>query len=258
VGCGADPAERASSASDASALLRSTFANAGQLKSAAIDLQVARAGDHAHLQGPVVAGKRGELPKFALSGDVTTAGKTEHDGVTWTGSRGFVTVKGETYEVPSAMVQLVAAGYQQALQQGPLMGLDASRWIKDPRNAGLATVGGVSTVKITGPADMTQVAADLDKLGQGLPGVGGLGSGGREALDNVKNATVTVYTGADVQSAPSVFDLTLTRVGEDQAIPAPADARPFSELMAQFKGGGIGLGAGLQDDGAPRAGAGTP
>jgi hypothetical protein len=108
-------------------------------------------------------------------------------------------------------------------------------------------------VKITGKADMARITADLKQLGQGplgisVPDVSGAG-------EAVKNATVTVYSGAedqilrrlvvnaDVKGAPTVFDLTLTAVNAPREIKAPAHARPFSELMTQLQRSGLTPGA---------------
>ena len=72
-----------------------------------------------------------------------------------------------------------------------------------------------------------------------------------DAADQVKDVKVTVYTGAEDQvlrrlvvegsaatgGATALLDLTLTKVGEEQQIEAPKDAKPFTELLGQFQGG---------------------
>jgi hypothetical protein len=250
AGCGADPSERASATSDAQSLLRQTFANTSKLKSASVELQVASREGHGVLRGPVVVDQPGKLPKFALSAKLTAGSQTKTVGATWTGTDGFLALDGKSYAVPSALVQMATAGYDQALQQGPQLGLDASAWIVAPRNAGVATVGDVQTIKLTGKADLARVTADVGKLAQGQPGFSmpDLAGAGKD----VKNATVTVYTGADdqilrrlvvnadVKGAPALLDLTLTRVNAAQEIKPPAHARPFSELMAQMQRNGGG------------------
>jgi hypothetical protein len=183
----------------------------------------------------VAPAKQGEQPKFALT--ATSGSKTA--GATWTGSRGFLIDDGKAYEIPAAFVQMVTAQAQQSLGQGPLMGLDISKWISAPRIDGATTVGGVPVTKLTGKANLAQIQADLGKVASGIPGAGSLGSN----TGAVKNATVTVYTGtadqllrrlvvnADVKGQPAVFDLTLTKVGEAATIAVPKNVRPFSELM---------------------------
>jgi hypothetical protein len=262
VGCGADPAERASATSDAASLLQQTSANTAKLKSASLALRVAGGDTHAVLSGPIVVEQAGKLPKFALSAKVTSGSQTKTLGATWTGDQGFVALEGKTYAVPAAIVQMATAGYEQALQQGPQLGLDASKWIVSPRNAGLATVGGVQTIKITGKADLAQIKASVQKLGQGPLGTSVPDISGGAAP--VKDATVTVYTGAqdqilrrlvvnaDVKGAPAMLDLTLSDVNAPQKITAPAHARPFSELMTQLQRSGLAPGA--MGGGIPPAG----
>ena len=227
-------------------MLKTTVANAARIKAATVDLTLATSDGHARVQGPVVApAKTGDLPKFALT--ATSGAKTA--GVTWTGSRGFVIEAGKAYEVPSALVQMLTASAQQSLGQGPLLGLDVSSWISDPQNQGATTVDGVQVIKIAGKADMAKIEADLGKVTAGMPGVGSLNG----ASSDVKNATVTVYTGsadqllrrivvnADVKGQPAVFDLTLTKVGQPQPIEAPKDVRPLSELMKSGDLSALGL-----------------
>jgi hypothetical protein len=142
-------------------------------------------------------------------------------------------------------VQMAGANAGQALQKGPLLGLDVSRWLKNPRNEGLATVAGVQTVKLGGDADVARIASDLKGLAQGTP------AGMPRVGDVLKRATVTLYTGADDrilrrlvvdadgQGGPVVVDLTFAQVGEDPKIAAPANARPFAELLPLLSDAGV-------------------
>ncbi len=265
AGCGSAESERASATSDARALLSATFDNLGSLQSATLDAKLdAKHGADAgtvRVRGPFEAGEKGETPRFALSADMTAKGRTESAGVVYTGDAAFATLKGETYEVPSLIAGQLTAGVEQALAQGgPLMGVDLKAWVPNPTNAGTADVGGVETVKLTGKADVKRVAADIDLLAGQLqalqvPGMSGKVPNGLPAgaADQVKDLTVTVFTGAEDRvlrrlvvsgaaasgGGTALLDLTLTKVGEDQKIEAPANARPFTELMAQLQGAGL-------------------
>lgn len=268
AGCGSDELERASATSDARQLLATTVENLAALDSATVDAKVdAAAADgqssQVTVRGPFQAGEQGELPRFALSADITAEGRKESAGITWTGENAYVTIKGATYEVPGLIAGQLTAGLEQALGQGgPLVGIDLDRWVPNPTNAGTADVGGVETVKITGQADVKAVAADLTRLtGQlQLPGMAGkTPKVPADAADSVKDLTVTVYTGASDQilrrlvvegafvpqsdadakdGGRVVLDLTLTNVGEDQKIEAPKDVRPLDELLQQLPRGG--------------------
>lgn len=267
AGCGADGSERASATSDARQLLSATVNNLPELRSATLDAKIDAAADgratQVALRGPFEAGKQGETPRFALSAELTSEGRTESAGVAYTGEAAYVTLKGASYEVPSMLAGQLTAGLEQALGQGggPLTTIDLKRWVPTPVNAGTADVGGVQTVKLTGPADVEKVISDINLLTgqlstlQGVPGVGGKVPKQitADAGEKIKDLTVTVFTGAEDQilrrlvvegtatsgDAHAVLDLTLTKVGEDQSIEAPKNVRPFAELLGQLQGAGI-------------------
>jgi hypothetical protein len=270
AGCGSDESDRASATSDARQLMSATINNMAELRSATLDAKVDAASPDGQtskvtLHGPFeMAEKQGEAPHFALSAELSADGRTESAGVTSTGDAAFATLKGTTYEVPSLIAGQLTAGVEQALGQGgPLIGIDFRRWVPNPVNAGTAEVGGVETVKLTGKADVKRVVADINRLAGQLqtllvPGMNGAGapkSLPSDAEDQVKDLTVSVYSGADDQilrrlvvegsatdgKGTALLDLTLTKVGEDHNIEAPADARPFNELLAQH-GAGAALG----------------
>jgi hypothetical protein len=257
AGCGTDEPARVSANTDASALLRSTFQNLSQIKSAAVDLKVSADDGSARLTGPfAVAEAKGELPRFNFTATMKSGSRTESAGAAWTGEKGYATLDGTSYEIPGLFVQQLAAGFEQA---APPAAVDASKWVTNPVNEGFADVGGVQTVKVTGGADTRALLADVEKLGASL---GALSVFGKQmhfnlserdktkALGAVKDARVEVYTGAEdsllrrlvvnatVDGKPLVVDLTLTQVGADLAIDAPKGARPFSELMQKFQAAG--------------------
>src|SRR4051794_40081616 len=220
TGCGSDT-ERASSNTDATALLRSTFTNLQNLKSAAVGLKATSGGQAGTATG---AFERGDATKFTLSG--TAAGRTA--GATWTGERGFVTLDGTSYEIPALFAQQARAAVPSVLP-------DITKWVNSPVNAGTASVGGVPTIKITGTANALQIRADLQRF------MGPLQMFGRMPTPTIKQAAVEVYTGASdsqlrrlvVRGKDGVVELTLTKVGQPQKITAPANARPFAELQGK-------------------------
>jgi hypothetical protein len=257
AGCGTDGPARVSANTDASALLRSTFQNLPQIKSAAVDLKVSAGDGSASLTGPfAVSEKKGELPRFNFAATLKSGSRTESAGAAWTGEQGYATLDGVSYEIPGLFVQQLAAGFEQA---SPLAAVDASKWVSNPVNAGFADVGGVQTVKVAGGADTRALLADLEKLSASLGALNAFGKqlnfklsehDKAEAVDSVKDAQVEVYTGADdsllrrlvvsatIDGDPVVVDLTLTQVGEDLSIDGPKSARPFSELMQKFQAAG--------------------
>ena len=240
AGCGADY-ERAGSQSDARALLAETVDATRQVRSAAVDLRV-EGHDNARVTGAFVVEEEGRLPKFTL----TAKHRSETASAVWTGEQGYVTLDGTSYKVPGLLTGQIEAGYEEANQRQALAP-DVSRWLVNPRNEGVADVGGEETVKISGAADDKRVLADIERLmtqvkpfqmGDGLSP-----NERKQASKAIGSLTVTVFTGATdrvlrrlVVSGPDVrVDLTLSRVDEEQDIEAPKSARPFSELLKRTR-----------------------
>ena len=296
-----DAGERASASSDVNALLRTTFNNLDQMKSATVDLKVAieprgaaasEGPVTAHLQGPFASQGTGKLPKFAFSAELQSGGQTFSAGATWTGEKGYVSLLGTPYEVSDLVMKQFVAGYEQALKNrkpgnGGLvlgtLGIDFTKWLPDARNEGAAQVGDAETIKVSGEADVERVIADLDKITQKASALNVPGASGRipqsltpqqkqAAADAIKKLTVTVYTGAEDQilrrltvnadlkdaaskiDAALLFDLTFTKVAEKQEFTAPANPKPFSELLKAVDVAGVGnlgRGVGSSDETAP-------
>ena len=236
AGCGADY-ERAGAQSDARAVLAETADATRQMRSATVDLRVGGR-DSAHVTGAFLVEEEGRLPKFSL----TAKHRSETAGAVWTGEQGYVTLDGTSYKVPGLLTGQIEAGFEEANQRQALAP-DVSLWLANPRNEGVADVGGEQTVKISGAANDKQVLADVERLltqfksfqlGDDLSA-----DERQEASKAIGSLNVTVFTGVTdrilrrlVVTGPDVrVDLTLTRVDEDQDIEAPKDARPFSELM---------------------------
>ena len=227
-GCGGsdeqgESGQRASASSDSNALLRSTFANLGKMKSATVDLKVrveprganaALGTVAARLQGPFASQGANQLPKFAFNVELTSGGRTVTGGATYTGSKGFIALQGTHYEVADLVLQQFVAGYEQSLKsrqnaQGGLvlgaLGVDFRKWLKNPRNEGEAQVGDAETIKISGAADVKLLVNDLGKISErasSLPGAGGrvpqtlTPQQKQRVTEAIKAVNVSVYTGA--------------------------------------------------------------
>jgi hypothetical protein len=306
TGCGgSDTPQPASGQTDVSSLLRSTFANLGKLKSGTVDLKLgieprgaaaAQGQVSARLQGPFASQGTGKLPKFAFNATLTSGGRSVNAGATWTGDKAFIGLQGEQYQVSDVLVKQFIAGYEEALKTrksgsaGGLvlggLGIDFTKWLRDPRNEGAAKVGDADTIKISGAADVERVLTDLDKISERARSLNVPGAAGKvpqkltpqqrtEAAKAIKALNVTVYTGAsdkllrrlvvdaDLNDAASsinakiLLDLTFTNVGQEQQVTAPQNAKPFSELLKAVDASGLGNLGGLAG-GASGSGAAVP
>jgi hypothetical protein len=153
------------------------------------------------------------------------------------------------------------------------LGIDPRRWLTNPRNAGETKVGDDDAIRITGDVDVNKL---LDDVNVALSKARSLGVQGsqqlpekltdaqkKQAADAIQKLGVEIFTGKDdhilrrmvidlglkapagtsgssPQSATVKIDLQLTAVNQDQSISAPADAKPFDQLLGQL--GGLGLG----------------
>jgi hypothetical protein len=159
------------------------------------------------------------------------------------------------------------------------LGIDPRRWLKDARERGVETLSGVQVIHVSAGIDVPRFVADLSTL---LAKAGTLGVTGGSAqlpgtltqaqrdkiVKSVKGADVDVWTGKDdkalrriamnvtfdvpagsrpkgtpAQKGTLRFDLAIAELNRPQAIGAPANPRPLSELttaLGQVLGGAQG------------------
>jgi hypothetical protein len=241
------------------------------------------------LGGPFESRERA-LPKFKLDLSAEAGGQVIDAGGTSTGEKGYVRFLGTDYVLSDLMYRQLEAGYEESQKDSrsrqreqptwERLGIDPRRWLTSPVNAGDAKVGDEDTIKITGGVDVPRMLDDVDTmLGKasrlGLQNHGRLPSQltereKREVAGAVSDVKVEIYTGkqdrvlrrmvigAGVQdpkdpasgSATVKLDLSLTDLGSDQQIEAPANPRPFEELAAKLRSQGMGGGPGGAGGGA--------
>ena len=236
------------------------------------------------LSGPFEAQEGGRLPKFKLDAAFEGAGQSINAGATSTGEKGYLSFQGTDYVVEDQVFEQFKAGFEQAQKQGgsdqqsfASLGMDPRNWLTNPKNEGDAKVGDDDTIKITGGVDLDKL---LDDINNALGKASSLGLGGagqvpeklteeqkRQVTESVKDPRVEIYTGkedsilrrmvvnlgiddkASGTSGTVAFDVSITDLNEDQDIAEPADAKPFSDLLGQL--GGLGLGGGAAAAAAP-------
>ena len=230
-----------------------------------------------HLSGPFQSQGGGKLPKFALEAAFEGAGQSLRAGATSTGEKGYLSFQGTDYVLDPPVFKQFSAGFEEAQKQSgdenqsfASLGMDPRKWLTDPKIEGDAKVGDEDTTKITGGVDVAKL---LDDVNAALAKAGSLGLGGagqvpekltdeqrRQVIASVKDPRVEIYTGKDDQvlrrmvvdlgideqrsgtRATVAFDVSITDLNDDQEIAEPADAKPFSQLLEQL--GGLGLGGG--------------
>jgi hypothetical protein len=242
------------------------------------------------LAGPFQAQDGGKLPKFKLEASFEGAGQSINAGATSTGEKGYLSFQGTDYVVDDQVFQQFKAGFEQAQKQGSgkqqsfaSLGMDPRKWLKNPQNEGEAKVGDDETIKITGGVDVAKLLDDVNNA-LGKASALGLQSAGqvpeklteeqkRQVTEAVKDPRVEIYTGNDDKilrrmvvnfgvddkssgtSGTVAFDVSIVDLNDDQEISEPSDAKPFSDLLGQL--GGLGLGAGASGSGGSAAGGGS-
>jgi hypothetical protein len=220
AGCGEAQSEPASSSTDVNTLLRDTFRNLDQVKSANVSAKLAvdGAGESvtASLNGPFQSQGKNKLPKVQWNAKLEGGGQSLNAGVTWLGDKGYVNLQGTNYEVSGLVAKQLQAGYEEAAAKQKktvdpneklILGIDFSKWLKNGRNEGDAKVGDTDTIKLTGEADVAQVITDVQRIAQkastlNLPGTQDVPTKltpaqEKEITDAVKKFAIEVYTGKD-------------------------------------------------------------
>lgn len=238
------------------------------------------------LSGPFQSQGKRKLPKFDLSLSFSAGGQRLNAGATSTGTAGFVKLMGTAYQVPAQVVNQLQQAYAQAQanaeaerkrrdQSLSALGVDPSRWLRNPRNVGSEEVAGADTEHVAATVDVPRLLQDVNRLlerarAQNLPQAGQLPPAitpeqQQQAARAVRRATFDFWTGKDdrilrklaitldlqvpeeeraqaqgVTSGQLSFTLQMAELNEDQRIVAPPNPRPFNELGPAL--GGLGLG----------------
>lgn len=214
-----------------------------------------------------------------LSVSPGSGGQSISTGFLSTGDRAFVKFQDAFYEQPKAQVeQTNRALATRRGRRGSLkaLGLDPRSWLRNAKKEGDEDVAGVKSTHVSGQLDVKKVLRDfndvLRKSGGALGAAGGA-TPPRPLSDAeigkvaqvVKNPSFDVYVGKDdkivrrvagrlefevpqraranlrgLQGGSLQFSVQLSKVGGDQRIEAPANARPLSDLTKTLGGAGLG------------------
>ena len=153
--------------------------------------------------------------------------------------------------------------------------LQPAQWLRDPQVAGEEQIAGTETIHVTSQLDVPRLLNDSQRaveyarsraLPQGAQLPPSLTTAQRQELLNaIKNASFDFWTGKDdkilrrlqvrlrydvppaerartqgIESADITFRLETGQLNQPQRISTPTNARPFEELMARLRSGGIG------------------
>lgn len=173
-------------------------------------------------------------PRSDITVSLSVLGRTTSLGLLSTGTNGYVTVRGTSYQLPqsafqqlrSSLAQLQPAGVGSAgSAAGAALGIQPLRWFKRAVIVGDQNVGGTDTTHIRADVNVGALLDDLDKFlhnasSLGVPAASlpaGLSAASRTRLaEQVENPRVDVWTGRS--------DKTLRKLSIALTVPVSAQA----------------------------------
>jgi hypothetical protein len=233
AGCGSSGSgslNTASSTQSAQKLLRETFSGKHPVTSGQIQLavelvptgsSVLTAPITIALGGPFQSAAKGKLPQSDFTVTGTAQGHSGKLSIVSTGSAGYITVNGDSFQLPAASYSKLKSGLasvsgspSSSSSSGSSMlgelGIDPLNWLMDPQVVGQATVGGVSTDHISAKVNVAGLLSDLGKLADKASSLGvsgasklsaGLTASERSSIAaHVKSPSFDIWTGTSDQT----------------------------------------------------------
>jgi hypothetical protein len=209
--------------SDPSTLLSQTFSGAHKVTSGNVDLTLTiDPSGSSTLSGPITISfggpfqtrGAGNLPASNFTISASALGRSVSLGIISTGTKGYVTLQGTSYEMPAATFQKLESSFAQLATtpgarsaSGTIarLGIHPLNWLTNPTIVGTESVGGAQTSHVHAGVNVSALLNDLNVLlgrasSVGVSGAGGLRSGlspatrQRIAAD-VRNPSFDVWTG---------------------------------------------------------------
>lgn len=197
------------------------------------------------LSGPFQSLGSGKLPKSDLTVGLSALGSSTSVGIISTGTHGYVTLSGSSYQLPQASYHKLESSFSAFAsppgcnsRSGVLnqLHIQPLHWLTNPQVAGTQTVAGASTTHIHAGIDVAALLGDLTKFlkkapGLGLSGSSGLSSSTLQTIANqVQNPNFDVWTGTG--------DRTLRKLSIRLTLPVTGQ---FSTLLGGLSSAAIGL-----------------
>jgi hypothetical protein len=233
-------------------LLRQTFSGSHKVSSGKLNLSLTidPAGSTT-LNGPITLSfggpfqtrGSGKLPESNFTVSAGALGRSVALGILSTGTSGYVTLQGTSYQMPQATFQKLESSFAQIASSGASssssssssgslskLGIQPLHWLTDPTIIGTENVGGTQTTHIHAGVNVPALLSDLNTV---LERASSLGVSGATALKSgipsadqqkiaaaIKNPSVDVWTG---NSDHTIRRLTIT-------LTLPVTGKASSEL----------------------------
>ncbi len=236
-----------SGSGNASSLLKQTFGGSHTVNSGnlTLSLSISPAGSST-LKGPITLSfggpfqslGKGKLPKSNFNVSISALGHTGTLGILSTGTNGYVSMQGTSYQLPAATFQKLESSFAQLASSpgggsgggsgsGALgkLGINPLRWLVNPSVQGSDTVAGASTTHIRAGVNVSALLADLNTfLGKasslGVSGASSIPHGISTATQSriaseVRSPSFDVWTGSSDKTVRKLMvGLTLPVTGQ--------------------------------------------
>jgi hypothetical protein len=229
------------SSGDPKTLLKETFSGTHKVTSGVlnVNLTIDPSGSSV-LNGPITVSfggpfqtrGTGKLPESNFVVSASALGRSFSLGILSTGTKGYVTLQGTSYQLPAATFQQLESSFSQisstpGASSGSLakLGIHPLKWLTHPTIVGTENVAGAQTTHIRAGIDVDALLTDLNTFLQkassvNVSGASSLKSGLSPATRSkiaaeVKNPSVDIWTGTDDKTVRRVtIALTLPVTGK--------------------------------------------
>ncbi|MDQ6744911.1 MAG: hypothetical protein M3Z27_02665 [Actinomycetota bacterium] len=243
---------------DAKQLLQQTFSGAHSIRSGnlSFSLTLTPSGSSTFTApvtisfgGPFQSLGAGKLPASNFNLSMSGFGRGGSVGILSTGTTGYVTLQGTSYQLPSGTFQKLESSFAGVTSAGgsghssgglSKLGIDPLRWLTTPAIVGSDSVGGTSTTHIRAAINVKALLVDLNTFLQkassaGAPGTAALSRGLPPSTQDriateVQGPTFDVWTGK--------ADKTLRRLALKLTVPVTGQT---STLLGGLRTAGIAI-----------------
>jgi hypothetical protein len=250
-----------SSTGNAKTLLRQTFTGAHTVNSGDLSftLSVNPSGSST-LSGPITLSfggpfqslGKGKLPESDFNVSISALGKTGTLGIVSTGTNGYVTLSGTSYQLPAATFQKLessfasiasssgASGSSAGSSTLSKLGIDPLQWLVKPSVVGNETVSGANTTHIHAGVDVAALLGDVSTF---LGKAQSLGVSATSKLPTTISPTTRQRIASEVQN-PSfdvwtgTGDKTIRKLSINLTVPVSGE---ISSVLGGLRSAAIGL-----------------
>lgn len=200
------------SSSSAPTLLRQTFSGPHKVNSGnlSFSLTVTPTGSSTLTQpitlafgGPFQSLGTGKLPESDFTVSITAQGHSGALSIISTGTKGFVSLSGTSYQLPAASFQKLESSFSSIASTGGSqpsllgrLGVDPLGWLSKPTVIGQESVGGTETTHIRAAVNVTALLRGLNTF---LQKAGSLGVSGASSIPSSISAATQAKIASEVQ-----------------------------------------------------------